>query len=109
MINELNDAMRSGKGKDALAKIVSGLITYAGTHFKTEERYFDQFGYPDASDHKKEHADFVVKVSEFKDGFTKGKIGLSIEVMNFLSDWLQNHIKGVGKKYGPFFNAKGLK
>ena len=109
MINELNDAMRSGKGKDALAKIVNGLIAYTGTHFKTEERYFDQFGYPDASSHKKEHVDFVAKVSEFKDGFAKGKIRLSIEVMNFLSDWLQNHIKGVDKKYGPFFNEKGLK
>ncbi|MGA2938094.1 MAG: hemerythrin domain-containing protein [Syntrophobacteraceae bacterium] len=37
MINELNDAMRQGKGKDALGKIVNGLIIYAGTHFKTEE------------------------------------------------------------------------
>jgi hypothetical protein len=27
MINELHDAMRQGKGKDALAKIINGLIT----------------------------------------------------------------------------------
>jgi len=53
--------------------------------------------------------DFVAKVSEFKDGFEKGKLGLSISVMDFLSDWLRNHIKGVDKKYGPFFNEKGLK
>jgi hypothetical protein len=29
--------------------------------------------------------------------------------MNYLSEWLQNHIKIVDKKYGPFFNEKGLK
>ncbi|MCX5829220.1 MAG: bacteriohemerythrin [Deltaproteobacteria bacterium] len=109
MINDLDDAMRQGKGKDVLGKIVNGLISYTGTHFKTEERYFDQFGYPEANSHKKEHSDFVAKVSEFKDGFEKGKIGLTIKVMDFLSDWLQNHIKGVDKKYGPFFNDKGLK
>jgi len=109
MINDLNEAMRQGKGKDILGKIVNGLISYAGTHFKTEEKYFDQFGYPEANSHKKEHSDFVAKVSEFKDGFEKGKITLSIEVMNFLSDWLRNHIKGVDRNYGPFFNAKGLK
>ncbi|HYB19691.1 MAG TPA: bacteriohemerythrin [Thermodesulfobacteriota bacterium] len=109
MINDLNEAMRQGKGKDVLGKIVNGLITYATTHFRTEEGYFDQFAYPAADGHKKEHSDFTKKVSEFKDGFEKGKLGLSIQVLDFLSDWLQNHIKGVDKKYGPFFNEKGLK
>ena len=109
MINELNDAMRQGKGKEVLGKIVTGLHTYAATHFGTEERYFDQFGYPEADSHKKEHADFTKKISEFKDGFEKGRLGLSIKILDFLSDWLQNHIKGVDKKYGSFFNEKGLK
>jgi len=109
MINDLNDAMRQGKSKDVLGKIVSGLIGYAGTHFKTEEKYFDQFGYPETNSHKKEHSDFTQKVAEFKNQFDKGAFGLSIEVMNFLSNWLQNHIKTVDKKYGAFFNEKGLK
>jgi hemerythrin len=109
MINELDDALHQGKGRDALGKIINGLIIYTGTHFKTEEKYFDQFGYPEADSHEKEHLDFVAKVSDFKSGFEKAKFGLSIEVMNFLSDWLQKHIKGVDKKYGPFFNEKGLK
>jgi len=109
MINELNDAMRQGKGKDVLGKILNGLIAYAGTHFKVEEKYFDQFGYPEGSSHKSEHAAFVRKVAEFKSGFDNGKLGLSVEVMSFLSDWLKTHIKGNDKKYTPFFNAKGLK
>ena len=109
MINELNDAMKQGKGKDILGKIVNGLISYTATHFKTEENYFERFGYPDANQHKKEHIAFVQKVSDFKNGFEKGKLSLSIEVMNFLSDWLQNHIKGTDKKYSQFFNGKGLK
>ena len=109
MINELNDAMKQGKGKDILGKIVNGLISYTATHFKTEENYFERFGYPDADQHKKEHIAFVQKVSDFKNGFEKGKLSLSIEVMNFLSDWLQNHIKGTDKKYSQFFNGKGLK
>ena len=109
MINELNDAMKQGKGKDVLGKIINGLISYTANHFKTEEMYFEQFGYSETDSHKKEHSVFVQKVSEFKDGFEKGKLSLSIEVMNFLSDWLQNHIKGTDKKYSQFFNEKGLK
>jgi hemerythrin len=109
LINDLNDAMRQGKGKDILGKIINGLIGYAGTHFKTEEKYFAQFGYPETDSHKTEHADFTRKVSEFKNKFDKGTIGLSIEVLDFLSSWLQNHIKSVDKKYSAFFNEKGLK
>lgn len=109
MINDLNDAMRQGKGKAVLGKIINGLINYTTTHFITEEKYFEKFGYPAADSHKKTHTDFVKKVSEFKDEFEKGNITLSIQVLDFLSDWLQNHIKGVDKKYGPFFNEKGLK
>ena len=109
MINELNDAMRWGKGKEVLGSIINGLISYAGSHFKTEEDYFDKFGYPQASAHKKEHSDFVAKVSEFRTGFENGKLGVTLEVLFFLSDWLRNHIEGSDKMYGPFFNARGLK
>ena len=109
MINDLNDAMKQGQGKAVLGKIINGLTNYTRTHFGIGEKYFDQFGYPDANNHKKEHLDLTKKVTEFKAGFDQGKIGLSIEVMNFLSSWLQKHIKRVDKKYGPFFNEKGLK
>lgn len=109
MINELNDAMRQGKGKEMLGPIVSGLIGYARTHFSTEEQYFERFGYPDADSHRKEHAEFTRKVTEFKAGFDAGKFGLSIEIINFLSDWLQKHIMGVDRKYVSFFHEKGLK
>jgi hemerythrin len=109
MINGLHDAMRQGKGKDALGTIVNGLFDYAQTHFTTEEKYFDQFGYPDAQSHKKEHSDFIQKIVEFKTGFDSGKLGLSITVMDFLSSWLRNHIMVMDKKYGPFFVDRGLK
>jgi len=109
MIGELDAAMREGKGREIMGKIVNGLIGYTGTHFATEEKYFDQFGYPEADTHKAEHRNFVQKVSEFKAGFEAGKLGLSIHVMDFLSDWLRGHISGTDKKYAPFFNEKGLK
>ena len=109
MINELNDAMKVGKGKDVLEKIVNNLIGYTATHFKTEENYFAKFGYPDTENHKKEHAAFVQKVSDFKTGFETGKLAVTIEVMSFLSDWLKNHIMGTDKKYASFFNEKGLR
>jgi len=108
MINELNDAMRAAKGKELLGKILSGLVAYAGSHFKTEERIFERLGYPETEKHKAEHAAFVKKVSDFKQGFEAGRLGVSLQVMTFLSDWLQHHIKGSDKKYVPFLHENGI-
>jgi len=109
MINELYDAMKVGKGKEITGKILNSFISYTATHFQQEEKYFDKFGYPDKENHKKEHVAFVKKVTEFKEGFETGKVTLTIDVMNFLSDWLFKHIKITDKKYSKFFNEKGLK
>ncbi|MBT7185719.1 hemerythrin family protein [Candidatus Bathyarchaeota archaeon] len=109
MLNELHDAMREKKAKDALGRIIKGLVDYAGTHFATEEKYFDQYGYPGAATQRREHKEFVAKVSEFKQGFDEGRLMLSMDVMDFLENWLVTHIQGSDKKYGPFFNEKGLR
>ena len=40
MLNDLHNAMKAGHGKEMLRNILSGLINYTDTHFKTEEKYF---------------------------------------------------------------------
>jgi hemerythrin len=34
---------------------------------------------------------------------------VSIEVMNFLKNWLDKHIMETDQKYGPYLNSKGIK
>ncbi len=109
MINDLGEAMKQGKGKDVLGKIINGLITYTETHFASEEKYFDQLNYPETATHKKEHKELAKKVADFEQGFEEGRIHLSMEIMVFLKDWLVEHIQGTDKKYSSFFNEKGLK
>jgi hemerythrin len=109
MINDLDDAMKQGKGKLILGETVGGLVEYAAFHFSTEEKYFAQFGYENAEDHIREHRGFVEKVSDFRKKLDAGTIGLSTDVMNFISDWLKKHIQGSDKRYSAFFNEHGLK
>ncbi len=108
MINALHDAMSEGKSKEILSDIIQKMIEYTDFHFKTEEKYFDKFDYPDSKKHKAEHINFVQKVTEFHDGYKSGKVFLSIEVMDFLKNWLHSHITGSDKNYTSFFNSKGL-
>ena len=109
MINNLNEAMKQRKGKEALEKTLADLFVYAQKHFATEEGYFTRFAYPQAMAHKAKHSAFVEKVYDFKEEYEAGKLSLTLDVMNFLKDWLKGHIQGEDKKYGPFFNEKGLK
>lgn len=109
LVNELDDAMRQGKGKEVVSKVIGGLVTYTRTHFGAEERLLTQHGYPELDVQKKEHEDFVAKAAQFQADYNSGRMGLSIQIMNFLSNWLQHHIKVLDKKYGPFLNGKGVR
>ena len=100
--------MTEGKGKQILRVIIRQLIDYSEIHFQTEEIYFDKFEFPEADSHKKEHADFIQKVSDFKDGIERSQLGISVDVMQFLSSWLKDHIMKTDKQYSSFFKENGL-
>jgi hemerythrin-like metal-binding protein len=106
MTNELNDALVKGQGKEATEKILNGLVDYTVSHFNSEENLFDKYGYPEAFGHKKAHKEFIAKVSKFKEDFDNGEAMLSTEVVNFLCDWLVEHIKGEDQKYSEFLSKK---
>ena len=108
-VNELNDAMHAGKGKDALGKVLSDLVSYTVSHFAMEERLMGQHHYENSAPHKAEHAKLVKDVSEFKKKFEAGNAMISVEIMNFLRDWLANHIMKTDKKLGQALNAAGMK
>lgn len=108
MLNELYDAMQSGKSNDILGSIVLKLVNYTKTHFAAEERYFERYGYPETFSHKKEHEKFTQKVIAFKNDFDSGRTSLTVGITSFLKDWLSSHIQGIDKKYGPFLNSKGV-
>jgi len=109
LVNDLHLAMKERKAKETLGKIIEGLKDYAIVHFATEEKYFDQFNYVNSTSHKREHQGFIDKVNEFNAGFDKGKIMLSMEIMDFLKEWLLNHIQKKDMAYASFFHEKGLK
>jgi hemerythrin len=108
MINALHDAMAGGRSKEVMGELIDGLMQYTVIHFGTEEAYFDQFGYPQAEAHKEQHQHFVAQVGDFKQGFDENRLFLSIDVMNFLSEWLVEHIQGSDKAYAPFLKQNGV-
>jgi hemerythrin len=108
LINQLHDAMKTGQGKQVISNILQGLISYTQNHFATEERLMRAHGYPDYEQHKKEHNSLTLSVLDLQKQYQTGNMLLSQKVMDFLKDWLANHIQGLDKGYGPFLNGKGV-
>ena len=108
LINEMHDAMSEGKGKDVLEKVLTRLIDYTKMHFSGEERLMETHRYAGYVTHKAEHEKLTKQVMEISNRMKEGKTVITIEVMNFLKEWLSKHIVGTDKKYGPFLNERGV-
>ncbi|WP_319471416.1 bacteriohemerythrin [uncultured Pseudodesulfovibrio sp.] len=108
LINALHEAMRSGRGNAAVAPILEELKEYTVFHFSTEEALFEEHNYSGMLNHIAAHKKFVDTVVEFEQKLLSGKAAVTMEVMNFLKDWLVGHIKGIDQKYSSFFNKRGI-
>jgi hemerythrin len=62
LINELNEAMLQGKGRQMVGDILGKLIRYTGTHFADEEKLLMDHDYPEYAEHKAKHTKMVGKV-----------------------------------------------
>ena len=104
-INTLYRATVNGADIKVLNNIVDFLKVYTATHFATEERYFEQSGYPDAANHKQIHQKFVEKVVQVQKDIYSGNITIGNDLLSFLKDWLVNHIRGTDHEYATFLKA----
>jgi hemerythrin len=106
MINELYKAMRTGQGHAVLSSLLESLLRYTQEHFTYEEGVMKRSGYSVLPAHIEEHRALTRKVQEFRTQFLNGKVTMTMSVMTFLKDWLQNHILGSDAAYARTVTAK---
>ncbi|MHC4883488.1 MAG: bacteriohemerythrin [Planctomycetota bacterium] len=99
LINQLYAALRSGKAQEVLGPIFAELLDYTQTHFSEEEAFLRVNRYDELDPHIRLHKKFIAQVTEYYNRFTEGG-SLGVEMMNFLKDWLLNHIQKTDKRYG---------
>jgi hemerythrin len=108
LVNKLHDSMKAGQGNAVIGPILSDLLSYTSFHFATEEKYFQQYGYPEFPRHKREHDELTQKTKALNASYRQGKLTITLDVMTFLKDWLSNHILVSDKKYSSFLGSRGL-
>ena len=108
IINDLHAAMGAGKGRIAIYDTLSRLIDYTKMHFSTEERLMTQYSYLDRKNHLAQHGDLIRQVGEISAKVQAGQVSMTIETMDFLKKWLNNHILLTDKQFGVFLSGKGV-
>ncbi len=109
LINELHRQMSSAAPESEIGTVLNQLIDYTKTHFGFEEDLFTEHGYEETEAHVQVHSKLVSQLVDFQAQFKSGKTDISIELMEFLKDWLVNHIKKTDTRYVPFLRSKGVK
>lgn len=102
IVNELHEAMNSGKGKEALAHVYDSLVEYVEMHFRTEELLFNASNYPEKKVHIREHKKMMEEAKEFKDMFDDGEKFLTLETLNLVKEWVVHHIKETDMGYREY-------
>jgi hemerythrin len=92
LINQLHAAMLEGNGNQALGGILDDLVRYTESHFVYEESMLRQRGYSGLAGHRAQHEDLTKQIRNLHAQFRSGKLLMTMQVMQFLKDWLANHI-----------------
>jgi hemerythrin len=106
IVNVLFDAMKEGKGEELVDSLLKELQDYVIYHFQSEESWMKMFNYADIDKHKLEHQEAIKKVNKLLLEYERGKQDVIIEMLKFLSAWLQDHVLGTDRKYIPFLKGK---
>lgn len=106
LAGELHGAMLAGKGSKVLERTLDELINYTKAHFASEERLMQQSGYPGYAEHKIQHDRLTARVVDFQKTFQDQKATATIELMQFLKDWLTHHIGEVDRKVADHLSRR---
>jgi len=108
-LNQLHDGMMKGQAASVTGPLLMKLVDYTRNHFADEEKLMAQTKYPSLQQHHAHHVDLTKQVEDFVGRYDRGEITLNVKLLNFLRDWLTNHILKEDKEYGPWMNKNGVR
>lgn len=104
-INRLWHALLEQHEQESVQDLLEDLYRYTRTHFSAEEALMRAFDYPKLDQHQKSHRAFEARISEATDAYAHGQ-PVSMDLLHFLNDWLQNHIKVTDRDYAKHVDRK---
>jgi hemerythrin-like metal-binding protein len=108
IINKVIATKEHNDNPEEVRKILYEMIKYALKHFATEEAYMIKFNFPVFQLHRNEHLDFIDQTVANLNKVITGDYLIANEILEYLKQWLVNHIHEIDRKYIDCFNKNGL-
>ena len=101
-INILETVINKKEQRQVTKQILDELHRYADYHFSAEENLFKKTNFPNAQNHIAEHRAFCDRLEKIQLQYDQQDEFSSLEVMDFLIDWVANHVVTFDKEYVPY-------
>ena len=106
LFNTLNHAIADGDNPDYVEAILDELIACTVWHFKHEERLMMKHDYKGFADHKEEHLALIESAQKLYEKFIQQDKQLSNDDIEFLDQWLTEHILTTDMALGGYLALK---
>jgi hemerythrin-like metal-binding protein len=99
LINRLHDAMLAGSAQEVTAGTLEELASYTRYHFDFEEKKMESARYAGLDDHRRVHRAMVEQVQKYIYESRRPGARITVQLMNFLKNWLSRHILETDMRY----------
>ncbi len=105
-IRKLQQSLVNGQFCNEAGETLKFIATYTKEHFNDEEALMEEVNYDDLKKHKILHEKLITQVVDILLTLKKGKHIDPYELIDFLTEWLRNHIIHEDKKIGKFIERQ---
>ncbi len=106
--NRLLDAVEGQQGSADIAAALDLMIDYAKFHFNEEETLLRRYGYVHADDHQARHRTLITQAQELERKLVDDQGITPLELLDFLHDWIVQHILIEDRRYADVLNSHGV-
>ncbi|MEH6626397.1 MAG: hemerythrin family protein [Motiliproteus sp.] len=106
-INDTWEALERKDSKDEFLHILNQLMDYVLVHFSDEEELMKEFEYPGLIEHRQNHSRTTDELFGFDVRLMSDDPEAAKAFLDFLADWLRNHINVVDRELAAYLKDKG--
>jgi hemerythrin-like metal-binding protein len=106
VLNSLYDAHRAGRPRAVILFRFDELLQAVREHFTHEQMLMEERDYPDLVLHIAEHEFLLEQVTQYREQFAAGTVGMTDSMLDFLKDWLRDHILISDRRLGAFLRGE---
>ncbi len=108
IVNAFHRIYEAGAARDKVFTVLNMLLRYAEIHFRSEEALMEAGNYPGLPEHREEHERLIQEVFELNARYEAADAEITSETMEFLKQWLLDHILSEDMKLREYFERRGI-